>query len=55
MTAYTKPQQRKKGESNWLRGEGDTIEFIYLTFERGEVVGFGNGRRRKDFPQIARS
>ena len=28
MVAYTKPQQRKKEESEQLRGERDKIEFI---------------------------
>ena len=34
MVAYTKPQQRKKEESERLRGEGDQIKFIDLRFER---------------------
>ena len=38
--AYTNPQQRKKEESERLRGERDQIEFIDLRFERGQVVGF---------------
>ena len=32
--AYKKPQQRKKEESERLRGEGDQIKFIDLRFER---------------------
>ena len=38
--AYTKPQQRKKEESERLRGERerDQIKFINLRFERWEVV-----------------
>ena len=40
MVAYTKPQQRKKGESEKLRGERDQIRFIDLRFERWQVVGF---------------
>ena len=32
--AYTKPQQRKKEESERLRGERDQIKFIDLRFER---------------------
>ena len=40
MVAYTKPQQRKKEESERLRGEGDQIKFIDLRFER-QLVGFG--------------
>ena len=35
----TKPQQRKKEESEWLRREGDQIKFINLRFERWQVVG----------------
>ena len=34
MAAYTKPQQRKKEESERLRGERDQIKFIDLLFER---------------------
>ena len=34
MVAYTKPQQRKKEESEGLRGERDQINFMYLRFER---------------------
>ena len=45
MVAYTKPQQRKKEESERLRGEGDQIKFIDLRFERGQVVWFGKGGR----------
>ena len=33
MLAYTKPQQRKKEESEKLRGERDHIKFIDLRFE----------------------
>ena len=32
--AYTMPQQRKKEESEQLRGERDEIKFIDLGFER---------------------
>ena len=53
MMAYTKPQQKKKEESERLRGEKDLIEFIYLWFERWQVVGFGKGRKRQDIPYIA--
>ena len=31
--AYAKPQQRKKEESERLRGERDQIKFIHLGFE----------------------
>ena len=44
--AYAKYQQRKKDESDRLRGEGDQIRFIALRFERGHVLGFGKGRRQ---------
>ena len=37
--AFTKPQQRKKEESERLRGEGDQIESMDLSFERCKVVG----------------
>ena len=35
MVAYTMPQQRKKEESEKLRGEGDHTKFIDLRVERG--------------------
>ena len=44
MVAYTKPQQRKKKESDRLRGERGQIKFIDIRFERWKVVRF-----RKDF------
>ena len=53
MVAYTKPQQRKKEESEQLRGERDKIKFIDLRFERWQVEGFRKARRRRDVPQIA--
>ena len=34
MMAYINPQQRKKEESERLRGERDQIKFIDLRFER---------------------
>ena len=34
MVAYTKPQQRKKEESEMVSGERDRIKFIDLGFER---------------------
>ena len=40
MVAYTKPQQRKKEESEKLRGEREQIKFIDLGFESGQVPGF---------------
>ena len=39
MVAYAKPQQRKKEESEKLRGERDQIEFIDLRFERELALG----------------
>ena len=53
MVAYTKPQQRKKEESEKLRGEGDQIKSIDLRFERLQVVRFRKARRRQDVPKIA--
>ena len=41
MVAYTKPQQRKKEESEQRRGERDKIKFIDLRFERWQIVGLG--------------
>ena len=48
MVAYTEPQQRKKEESERLRGEGNQIKFTDLRFERWQVDGFRKGRGRKD-------
>ena len=48
MVAYTKPQQRKKEESEQLRGERDKIKFIDLRFERWQVVGLRKARRRQE-------
>ena len=48
MVAHTMPQQRKKEESEWLRGEGDQIKFIDLGFERWQVVRFRKARGRQD-------
>ena len=47
MVAYTRPQQRKKEESERLRVEKDQIKFIDLRFERRQVVGFRKARRRR--------
>ena len=44
--AYTKPQLRETEESEWLRGEGDAIQFVDLRFERCQVVAFRKGRRQ---------
>ena len=38
MVVYTKPQQRKKEESEQLREHRDKIKFIDLRFERRQVV-----------------
>ena len=45
MVTYTKPQHRKKEESEQLRRERDKIKFIYLRFERWQVVGLRKARR----------
>ena len=37
MVAYTKPQKRKREESEKLRGERDQIKFIDLEFEKWQV------------------
>ena len=50
MVAYAEPQQRKKEESERLRGERDQIKFIDLRFERWQVVGFRKERRKQDVP-----
>ena len=50
MVAYTKPQQRKKEDSEQLRGSRDKIKFIYLRFERWQVVGLRKAGRRQDVP-----
>ena len=43
--AYTKPQRKKKGASERLRGERDQIKFIDLIFGRWQVVRFRKARR----------
>ena len=45
-----KAPQRKKEESERLRGERDQIKLIGLRFERGQIVRFRKARRRQDFP-----
>ena len=50
MVAYTKPQHRKKKESEQLRGYRDRIKFTDLRFERWQVVGLRKARRRQDVP-----
>ena len=48
MVAYTKPQHRRKEESEQLRGERDQIKFIDLRFERWKVVGPRKARRGQE-------
>ena len=50
MVAYTKPQQRKKEESERQRGERDQIRVIDLRFERWQAAGLRKARRRQDVP-----
>ena len=50
MVAYTKPQKRKKEESERLRGKRDQIKFIDLRFERWQIAGFRKARRRQGVP-----
>ena len=45
--AYTKPQQRKKEESERQRGKGDQIKFTDLRFESWQVVRLRKARRRQ--------
>ena len=52
MVAYTKPQHRKKEESEQLRGERDQIKFIDLRFERWQVVGLRKAGRSKTFHKL---
>ena len=37
MVVYTKPEQRKKEESEQLRGERDKIKFIDLSLKDGKL------------------
>ena len=50
MVAYKMPQQRKKEESEQLRGERDQIKYIDLGFERWQVLGLRKARGRQDVP-----
>ena len=50
MVANSMPQQRKKEESEMLRGERDKIKFIDLGFERWQVVRFRKARGKQDVP-----
>ena len=47
MVAYTKPRQRKKEESDRIRGERDQIKFNDLRLERWQVVGLSELCRGK--------
>ena len=42
--AYSKPQHRRKEESEQLRGERDQIKFIDLRLKRCQVVGLRKAR-----------
>ena len=44
------PQQRKKEESERIRGEGYQIKSIDLGFERWQIVRFRKARGRQDVP-----
>ena len=44
MAVYTKPQQRKKEESEKPRRERDEIKFIHHRLERWQVVRFKKAR-----------
>ena len=50
MATNTKLQQRKKEDSERLRGERDQIEFIDLRFERWQIVRFKKARQRQNVP-----
>ena len=50
MVAYATPQQRKKEESEWLRGDSAQIKFIDLGFERWQVVRLRKARGKQDVP-----
>ena len=48
MMVYTRTQQRKKEESERLRGERDQVKNIDLGCERWQVVRFMKARRRQN-------
>ena len=48
MVAYTKPQHRKKEESERLRGERDQIKFIDIRFERWQVLRFSEATGKQE-------
>ena len=47
MVAYIKPQQRKREESERLRGERHQIKFIDLRFEQWQVVSQESKKKSK--------
>ena len=49
---YKMPQQRKKEESERLRGERDQIKSIDLGFERWQVVRFRKARGGQTFHKL---
>ena len=50
MMAYTRPEKCRKEKNERLRKGGDHIKFIYISFERWQVVGLRKARRRQDVP-----
>ena len=50
VATYAKRQQRKKEESEMLRGERDQIKLIDLRFERWQGVGLRKARRMQEVP-----
>ena len=55
MVAYTKPLQRKREESEELRGERDQIKFIDLRFERWYArILHGSRRKSPNIPHLNR-
>ena len=52
MVAYKKPQQRKKEESERLRGQGDQVKSIGFRFERWKDVRFRKERGRQTYQRM---
>ena len=52
MVAYTKPQHRRKEESEQLKGEREIRSSLLILDLKGDelIVGFGKARRRQDVP-----
>ena len=50
MVTYTMPQQKKKEESERLRGERTQTKFIDLGFKIWQVVRFRKARGRQHVP-----